>query len=68
MGDMCECGHHEGEHGQERSFYYTESRREVCLMCDGYEEPGYPLGNAWHRFKPVPVSAAPSIPGEDANA
>lgn len=28
-----------------------ESKREVCLMCPGFAEPGYPKGEAWHRFK-----------------
>jgi len=27
-------------------------RREVCLLCPGYEEPGYPHGKAWHRYRP----------------
>ena len=50
---ICErCGHLQAEHGQERAFYECdESRREVCLRCPGYEEPGYPNGDAWHRFK-----------------
>lgn len=51
-GDICgKCGHDEGNHGQERDFYECDaSKREVCLMCPGYEEPGYPRGAAWHRF------------------
>jgi hypothetical protein len=46
------CTHPEAEHGQEGSFYGGgDSRREVCLMCPGYESPGYPRGEAWHRFE-----------------
>ena len=49
---VCICGHHAGEHGQEREvFTDTASRRELCMACPGYEEPGYPNGKAWHRFK-----------------
>lgn len=49
------CEHPRAEHGQERAFYECDdSRREVCLMCPGYEEPGYPNGQAWHRFREVP--------------
>jgi len=45
------CGHERQAHGQERKLISdTESRRELCLECDGYEEPGYPSGKAWHRF------------------
>ena len=53
---LCEeCGDTITEHGQEQDFYPTESKREVCLKCPGYEEPGYPNGKAWHRFRPVGV-------------
>ena len=46
------CGHPRSEHGEERYFYECDdSRREVCLLCPGYEEPGYPNGKAWHRFR-----------------
>ena len=47
------CGHPRGEHGQEKDLYdsYENSRREVCLLCPGYEKPGYPKGDAWHRFR-----------------
>ena len=44
------CGHLAMEHGQECQFVDSDSRHEVCLLCDGYEEPGYPNGQAWHRF------------------
>lgn len=47
------CEHLACEHGQERQFYDTDSRREVCLRCPGYEEPGYPRGTAWHRYRPA---------------
>jgi len=48
------CGHPFSEHGRESDFYECDgSRREVCLRCDGYEEPGYPNGEAWHRFEAV---------------
>ena len=56
------CDHPEWDHGQERAFYETDSKREVCLLCPGYEEPGYPHGKAWHRF--AGVLAAPSMPGD----
>ena len=49
---LCKCGHESREHGQERALYGGWSMREVCLMCPGYEEPGYPRGKAWHRFRP----------------
>ena len=46
------CKHPESEHGQERQFLQpTDSMREFCCLCDGYEEQGYPNGKAWHRFK-----------------
>lgn len=46
------CGHPEYEHGQEREFIRgADSRRELCRMCPGYAEPGYPNGKAWHRCK-----------------
>ena len=48
------CGHPRNEHGQERHVGDNDSRRELCLMCDGYEEPGYPRGKAWHRYAPSP--------------
>ena len=47
------CPHPAEEHGQERHLYETDSRREVCLACPGYEEPGYPHGHAWHRYRPA---------------
>ena len=47
----CVCGHEKSEHGQERHFIDTDSRREVCLKCRGYERPGYPNGVCWHRFQ-----------------
>ena len=46
-----ECEHEQDEHGQERALYDTDSRREVCLQCPGWEDPGYPRGKAWHRFR-----------------
>ena len=49
----CACGHDQTQHGQERVLYESDSRREVCLECNGYECPGYPRGKAWHRFKAV---------------
>ena len=51
--DLCaKCGHPASDHGQERAFYECDdSRREVCLLCPEYEEPGYPNGTAWHRFR-----------------
>lgn len=53
--DLCLCGHPASEHGQERKFYYCDdSHREVCLLCPGYEEPGYPKGEAWHRYRLYP--------------
>lgn len=49
---LCRCGHAADQHGQERAVYEADnSKREVCLECPGYEEPGYPRGRAWHRFK-----------------
>ena len=46
------CGHPEDQHGQEQSLCNVPgSKREVCLFCPGHEEPGYPRGEAWHRFK-----------------
>ena len=49
----CICGHPDHEHGQERELGIgTDSRREVCLRCPGYDEPGYPTGKAWHRYLP----------------
>jgi hypothetical protein len=49
------CDHKRSEHGRECDFYDTYSRRELCLMCPGYERDdggsGYPRGKAWHRFK-----------------
>ncbi len=46
------CEHPRPDHGQERAFYECDdSKREVCMLCPGYEEPGYPRGKAWHRFK-----------------
>ena len=52
------CGHEGSQHGQESTFYECGgSKREVCLECPGYEEPGYPKGAAWHRFAPVGVEA-----------
>lgn len=52
---ICMCGHPATEHGQERAvFTDTVSRRELCMACPGYEEPGYPRGAAWHRFKRHP--------------
>lgn len=44
------CAHPRTEHGRECDLYETDSRREVCLLCPGYEEPGYPRGTAWHRW------------------
>ena len=44
------CGHTGDQHGKESAMVETPSNREVCLECDGYEEPGYPNGKAWHRF------------------
>ena len=58
MNDMnCEkCGHPQIEHGQEQDFIPNcYSRREVCLLCPGYEEPGYPNGKSWHRFVKEPA-------------
>ena len=50
----CTCGHPKDQHGQERKFYdCDDSKREVCLECPGYEEPGYPNGAAWHRYQPA---------------
>jgi len=61
----CICGHDEDQHGQERTFYQSDdSRREVCLECPGYEEPGYPNGAAWHRF----VELTPERQMQDAEA
>lgn len=59
----CVCGHGERDHGQERAFYECDnSKREVCLMCPGYEyddgTSGYPRGKAWHRFKASTPSEA----------
>ena len=52
--ELCRCGHERQEHGQERQFYECDdSKRAVCLACPGYEVPGYPTGNAWHRFRAV---------------
>ena len=48
---ICICGHLYSEHGQEQRLYECDSKREVCLSCPGYEDPGYPRGRAWHRFK-----------------
>lgn len=52
------CEHGIEHHGQERDFYETPSRREVCLMCPGYvdtnDQPFYPRGKAWHRYRPAP--------------
>ena len=46
------CGHEKRAHGQERAWFTdTDSRREFCALCPGFEEPGYPNGEAWHRFK-----------------
>lgn len=52
------CDHPKSEHGKERDFFSdTDSRRELCLMCPGYEYTdgsiAYPNGKAWHRFKAV---------------
>ena len=50
------CKHPAIEHVYEHQVSNdTDSRRELCLMCPGYEEPGYPNGKAWHRYrKPLP--------------
>lgn len=54
MTTKCICGHAKDQHGQERAFYESDdSKREVCLECPGYEEPGYPNGKAWHRYVPA---------------
>ena len=46
-------------------------KRELCLECPGYVDPGYPNGKAWHRFVakdgepyeiPKPGSASGSKP------
>ena len=56
---ICVCGHPINQHGQERTFYECDgSKREVCLECPGYEEPGYPKGEAWHRFRKMESSAS----------
>ena len=34
------CGHTRSAHGEERKFYATKSRREVCLQCDDLD-PGH---------------------------
>ena len=48
------CGHSKSEHAQERQVLAdSDSKREFCCMCNGYEEPGYPRGKAWHRFRDV---------------
>ena len=54
--DQCAvCGHVRHEHGTERDLlsgnHYVDGKREFCMECPGYEEPGYPNGKAWHRFK-----------------
>jgi len=49
---LCVCGHEQSEHCQERSLSNdTDSKRELCLRCPGYENPGYPNGWCWHRFR-----------------
>ena len=57
--EYCTCGHSRSQHGPEWAFFTdTDSRREVCMECPGYEEPGYPNGRAWHRFKEQEASRA----------
>jgi len=48
---LCVCGHLKDEHGQEQQFVVSDSKRELCFLCTGYEYPGYPQGLAWHRYK-----------------
>ena len=51
MPEQC-CEHAQAEHGQERDFVPScGSKKELCLQCPGYEEPGHPNGKAWHRWK-----------------
>ena len=57
-GSCWRCGHDRSQHGRECDLYDSTSRREVCLECGGYEEPGYPTGMSWHRFA-APVEASP---------
>ena len=52
---VCVCGHDRDEHSLEDGFYFADGRaREFCLECPGYAEPGYPEGQAWHKFKEAP--------------
>ena len=59
MSETCKlCGHASEEHGRERDFVDSDSKRELCRLCPGYvletdeiEVTGYPYGKAWHRFR-----------------
>lgn len=45
------CAHPKDEHAKECEIGDTDSKRELCLMCPGYDTPGYPKGRAWHRYR-----------------
>ena len=50
---LCFCGHSKHQHYQHSDVVsgHFRDKRELCLECPGYEDPGYPRGKAWHRFK-----------------
>ena len=45
------CGHERQRHAKEADLHDYGSQRELCVICPGYECPGYPKGKAWHRFR-----------------
>ena len=64
MTDCIICDHPEDQHGRECDMGFgADSHREVCLCCPGFEDPGYPRGKAWHRYKPAPEPALPDCNG-----
>ena len=45
------CEHERQHHYKEADLHPYGSNRELCVVCPGYECPGYPKGKAWHRFR-----------------